>query len=369
MPSQFDSFDESPCHERIGSAFGGFGGGGGLPEPGNCLLVFAGPFGYDWDTGRELVFNEDNNALHTFAFDKDMVLVHRDTDYTYTEMLEGYSEPAAFKGGAGVYWARGHFIAPDGSGGHKNGYVYDSVGRRTQRFELTRYRLYGIGPPSEWWPQGFIMGPRGSGNIGNLEGFAFEGFQRRDGDPWQYRYGLARYADGRPVFSDAIEGLPPQGTFSNEDGNGNETKSFDGEDGVFVRLSDAYVHRIPVSRNPFAFHLDLEQKADVFVPFIPDGIWDDAVYNNFQFYSVGHDGATSMGVFAAGKDYYYLLATIDRRDGRFPQRRMCIARFFVDWTLPGIVRPVMTHLGMSDVGTDLNHWWGDGGIAGWIGGD
>lgn len=29
MPAQFDSFNESHCHERIGSAFGGFGGGGG----------------------------------------------------------------------------------------------------------------------------------------------------------------------------------------------------------------------------------------------------------------------------------------------------------------------------------------------------
>lgn len=362
--SRAGQFNESRAHQRRAGRAGGFGGGGGLPEPGNCLLVFAGPFGYDWDTGRELLFNEENEGLHTFAFDKDMVLVHSGTDYTYDEMLAGYTSPFGFVGGAGVYWGRGGFTDPDGSEGYEIGYTYDSVGERSQRYKLSRYR-FNVGPVSSWWPKGFLWGPCGSGNIGNREGFTFEAFQRREDAPWEYRYGIARFADGRVVFSDAVDGLPPAGTFHDESGV-NPSKGFDGEDGFFVRLSDSYVHRIPVSRNPFTFHLELERKADVYFPFVPEGVWDNGLYDNFQYY-VSSD--TSGGIFAAGKDFYYLLATIDRRDNRFPQRRMCIARFFVDWTLPGIVTPVLTHLGMSDVGTDLNHWWGDGGITGHVGGD
>ena len=340
--SRAGQFNESRAHQRRAGRAGGFGGGGGggggLPEPGESMLRLESSFLYDYHTGAEA---GGFPFVHLFPFDVDLKQVGHERHYTEQDQSDGFYLPTRLKGGAGVFWMQGYRSEPQGD--PVVGWQFSARGGRTGRFTMEDYRIGG--------------GPRigdcfinGSGNIGNLEGFAYEHSTDVDTGNVRERHGIARYDSGRLRFSDAVNGPVPDFTLD---------QKCDGTDGTIVKLDGGVFSRWRVTRNPFRIDLASRQDVDREAPNNPIP-YDQNLYD--EMLTVLGGGFECGG----GRDFWYSPCLLRRRDGRFPPYRAGIVRVFIDFDNLVGDGPVWYYdaVGVTDFGTQQTFERFAGGAAG-----
>lgn len=375
MASPFDSFDESSCHERLGSGFDAFGGGDGVgPEPGDCLLAISPPFLYDWETGAELPPGTD---WHLYTFDKTMqrMSYFRDS-ISQQERDDGYSLWGGFSGGAGVYWCRGRRFFPIGGGrwqGYSVGYHCDAFGRKAQRFDFNRnFSEFYDGDPqwdiSQWR---FAAQGGSSGNVGNLR-YPSIGYLRLrlEGDlyiPESEWHGLAHFTTGVPRRDDFRTELPPDGTWSEVMGGGFNYRTgrwgnsyspaggeagfllFGHRNGIRWRYTTDTFTIIPDSKRERSSSTSGDLLEIVGSEY--DGV---QVYQGVQYYGENDTGLNPTSQLKGGAHFCYYPLLAHRVGGAFPPWRIGIVREFTDWDGVFGFQPgerFWHSAGFSDIGT------------------